>query len=51
MDAKLYAPAAERNREPILEVLRQVLPPLGTVLEVGSTLAAPRQLRVAGRVS
>ena len=31
-----YAPATQRNREPILEVLRQVLPPPGTVLEISS---------------
>lgn len=30
------APAAQRNRGPILEVLLQVLPPTGTVLEVSS---------------
>lgn len=30
------APAAERNREPILEVLRRVLPPAGTILEIAS---------------
>jgi len=35
-DARQYAPATERNREPILEVLLQVLPPSGTVLEVAS---------------
>lgn len=35
-DARQYAPAIERNREPILEVLRQVLPPTGTILEIAS---------------
>ncbi len=35
-DARLYAPATERNREAILEVLLEVLPPTGTVLEVSS---------------
>lgn len=34
--ARQYAPATERNREPILEVLQQVLPPTGTVLEISS---------------
>ncbi|MEZ5967187.1 MAG: DUF938 domain-containing protein [Planctomycetota bacterium] len=33
---KRYAPATERNRAPILEVLRQVLPSRGTVLEIAS---------------
>ncbi len=32
----LAAPSPQRNREPILEVLRRVLPPRGTVLEVAS---------------
>ena len=29
-------PSAERNKGPILEVLRRVLPPAGTVLEIAS---------------
>ncbi|WP_257461931.1 class I SAM-dependent methyltransferase [Archangium lipolyticum] len=33
---KRHAPSAERNREPILSVLREVLPSRGTVLEVAS---------------
>ncbi|MBD2346222.1 class I SAM-dependent methyltransferase [Anabaena subtropica] len=35
-DARKYAPATQRNREPILEVLLQVLPASGTILEVAS---------------
>lgn len=35
-DARQFAPATQRNREPILAVLLQVLPPIGTVLEVSS---------------
>lgn len=35
-DAKRSAPATQRNREPILQVLQRVLPTEGTVLEVGS---------------
>lgn len=35
-DARQYAPATQRNRQPILEVLQQVLPPTGTVLEISS---------------
>ncbi|MCW2238292.1 class I SAM-dependent methyltransferase [Azospirillum canadense] len=35
-DARKHAPATERNRGPILEVLRRVLPPQGLVLEVAS---------------
>lgn len=33
---RLFAPATQRNREPILAVLRRVLPPRGLVLEVAS---------------
>lgn len=33
---KRHAPATERNREPILAVLREVLPSAGTLLEVAS---------------
>lgn len=36
LDARQYAPATQRNQEPILEVLLQVLPPSGTVLEISS---------------
>jgi SAM-dependent methyltransferase len=35
-DPRLYAPATARNREPILAVLRRVLPKTGLVLEVAS---------------
>ena len=35
-DARQYAPATERNRDSILEILLRVLPPSGTVLEVAS---------------
>ncbi len=31
-----HAPATQRNREPILEVLLQVLPKSGTILEIAS---------------
>jgi hypothetical protein len=35
-DARLFAPAAARNRQPILEVLQRHLPRRGLVLEVAS---------------
>jgi SAM-dependent methyltransferase len=35
-DPRLYYPPVARNREPILDVLRRVLPPHGLVLEVAS---------------
>jgi SAM-dependent methyltransferase len=35
-DARLYAPAAARNRQPILDVLKRHLPAQGLVLEVAS---------------
>ncbi len=34
--ARRHAPATERNREPLLAVLREALPPTGTVLELAS---------------
>ncbi|HEY9697731.1 MAG TPA: DUF938 domain-containing protein [Trichocoleus sp.] len=36
IDARQSAPATQRNREPILAILQQVLPPHGTVLEISS---------------
>lgn len=36
IDARLYAPAARRNRDAILAVLERTLPPSGLVLEVAS---------------
>ena len=48
LTAHQHAPATERNRQPILEILQTVLPPSGTVLEVSSgtgehvTFFAPR---------
>ena len=35
-DPRETAPSAERNKQPILEVLARVLPPQGLVLEIGS---------------
>jgi hypothetical protein len=35
-DRKQYAPATERNRQPILEVLQQVIPQKGNILEIAS---------------
>jgi SAM-dependent methyltransferase len=35
-DFRLFSPAAARNRQPILEVLRGHLPPSGLVLEIAS---------------
>jgi hypothetical protein len=35
-DARQYAAATERNREPILEILLKVLPKSGTILEIAS---------------
>ncbi len=34
--SRLFAPATQRNRDPILAVLRRVLPPRGLVLEIAS---------------
>lgn len=36
VDSRRYAPATERNRQPILDVLQRVLPDAGTVLEIAS---------------
>lgn len=35
-DARRYACATQRNRQPILEILLQVLPPTGSILEIAS---------------
>jgi len=35
-DERRHAPATERNRDPILAILREVLPAEGTVLEIAS---------------
>ena len=35
-DVRQYAPATERNRKFILEVLQRVLPPTGNILEIAS---------------
>jgi len=35
-DARRFAPATARNREPILEVLRRVVPHGARVLEIAS---------------
>ena len=36
MDARQYAPATERNREPILEILKSVIIPNSNILEIAS---------------
>ena len=52
-DNRQYAPATERNRQPILEILQQMLPAQGTVLEIASgtgehaTFFAPRLSHLA----
>jgi tRNA G46 methylase TrmB len=35
-EAKRFAPATERNRDAIGDVLAEILPPSGTVLEIAS---------------
>ncbi len=52
LSTRQYAPATERNRQPILEVLDTILPASGTVLEISSgtgehiTFFAPRLKRL-----
>lgn len=52
VDFRQYAPATERNRQPILDVLERVLPADGIVLEISSgtgehiTFFAPRLSRL-----
>jgi hypothetical protein len=36
IDARRHAPATQRNRQPILQILSRTLPPQGTVLEISS---------------
>ncbi|MEC4984675.1 MAG: DUF938 domain-containing protein [Oscillatoria sp. PMC 1068.18] len=36
LNSRQYAPATQRNREPILEILQQFLPSTGTILEIAS---------------
>lgn len=36
MDARQYAPATQRNREPILKILARVIPPKSSILEIAS---------------
>lgn len=36
MDGLQFSPSAERNKDPILQVLKEVLPPEGSVLEIAS---------------
>jgi hypothetical protein len=36
MTAALHSPAADRNKQPVLEVLLQALPPAGLALEIAS---------------
>ena len=36
LDTRRYAAATQRNRQPILEVLKRILPPEGNILEIAS---------------
>ncbi|ELS01462.1 Protein of unknown function (DUF938) [Xenococcus sp. PCC 7305] len=36
LDARRYADATQRNRQPILEILQRILPPEGNILEISS---------------
>lgn len=51
MDARQYAPATQRNREPILEVLSQNLAPKSTILEIASGTGEHAAFFASGRQS
>jgi hypothetical protein len=36
LDLRQYAPATQRNRQPILDILKQILPSTGNILEIAS---------------
>ena len=47
-NVRWHAPAAERNRAPILDVLRKVMPVPGTILEVGAGSGQHQVARLRG---
>ena len=42
-----FSPAADRNKQPILDVLRQVLPERGSALEMASGISQPSRVGTA----